>query len=55
MACREAIVDGQLADLWQAEAKTLGSLYGFCVRCGATLTDDASIKAGIGPICAKRF
>jgi hypothetical protein len=37
------------------EAKTLGSLYGFCVRCGATLTDDVSIKAGIGPICAKRF
>ncbi len=37
------------------EAKAFGSLYGFCVRCGATLTDDASIKAGIGPICAGRF
>ena len=37
------------------EAKAFGSLYGFCVRCGATLTDDVSIKAGIGPICAGRF
>jgi len=37
------------------QAKEFGSLYGFCVRCSATLTDDASIKAGIGPICAGRF
>ena len=37
------------------QAKEFGSLYGFCVRCGATLTDDVSIKAGIGPICAGRF
>jgi hypothetical protein len=37
------------------QAKAFGSLYGFCVRCGATLTDDVSIKAGIGPVCAGRF
>lgn len=34
------------------EAKTFGALYGFCVRCGKTLTDEGSIAAGIGPVCA---
>lgn len=37
------------------EAKSFGALYGTCVACGRTLTDEASISAGIGPICAKRF
>lgn len=37
------------------EAKRYGSLYGFCVRCGATLTDEGSIAAGIGPICAGKM
>jgi hypothetical protein len=36
-------------------AKELGQLYGMCIRCGATLTDENSIAAGIGPICATRF
>jgi hypothetical protein len=36
-------------------AKELGHLYGRCVRCGATLTNEASIEAGIGPICAGKF
>lgn len=35
------------------EAKKYGSLYGFCVKCGATLTDEGSIAAGIGPVCVK--
>lgn len=34
------------------DAKEFGHLYGFCVRCGRTLTDEDSIAAGIGPICA---
>lgn len=34
------------------EAKAFGRIYGFCVKCGATLTDDNSIAAGIGPVCA---
>jgi hypothetical protein len=34
------------------EAKQFGALYGFCVRCGAILTDEVSIEAGIGPVCA---
>lgn len=37
------------------EAKKFGAIYGFCVRCGATLTDDDSIAAGIGPVCAGKW
>lgn len=36
-------------------AKMYGQLYGMCCRCGATLTDEASIAAGVGPICATKF
>lgn len=34
------------------DAKEFGHLYGVCCKCGATLTDENSIAAGIGPICA---
>lgn len=37
------------------QAKEWGALYGACCCCGATLTDEVSIEAGIGPICGKRF
>lgn len=37
------------------EAKAWGALYGTCCCCGALLTDENSIEAGIGPICAKKF
>lgn len=37
------------------EAKSFGAIYGVCCNCGATLTDEGSIAAGIGPVCAKRF
>lgn len=36
------------------EAKQFGKIYGFCVKCGATLTDEKSIAAGIGPVCASK-
>lgn len=36
-------------------AKELGKLYGVCIRCGRTLTDEESITAGIGPICAGKW
>lgn len=36
-------------------AKELGHLYGRCIRCGRTLTDEGSIEAGIGPVCAGKF
>lgn len=34
------------------EAARFGHLYGSCVFCGRTLTDERSIKVGYGPICA---
>lgn len=37
-----------------SEAKAFGALYGSCCRCGRTLTDEGSIDAGIGPICATK-
>lgn len=38
-----------------AKAQEFGHLYGLCVRCGRTLTDEGSIAAGIGPICAGKM
>ena len=32
-----------------------GKLYGFCVRCAATLTDEISIELGMGPICRQKW
>jgi hypothetical protein len=34
------------------DAKAFGALYGTCCVCGRTLTDEKSIAAGIGPVCA---
>jgi hypothetical protein len=46
----EAVTAG-FAPLTQAEAGKLGKQFGFCVRCGATLTDPVSVADGIGPVC----
>lgn len=46
---------GEAVKLTLDKAKELGQLYGVCVRCGRTLTDENSIAAGIGPICAGKF
>ena len=37
------------------QAAQYGRLYGVCVACGATLTDEDSIARGLGPVCASRF
>lgn len=37
------------------EAKAFGALYGTCCVCGRTLTDEGSIAAGIGPVCASKW
>lgn len=37
------------------QAKEFGALYGSCCVCGKTLTDENSIAAGIGPVCASKF
>ncbi len=36
------------------DAAKYGHLYGVCMVCGRTLTDEESIEAGIGPICANK-
>lgn len=36
-------------------AAAAGRRFGFCIRCGALLTDPKSIDRGIGPICAEKF
>lgn len=38
-----------------AEAKEWGALYGTCCVCGRLLTNEESIEAGIGPVCAGKF
>jgi Family of unknown function (DUF6011) len=37
------------------QAKEFGMQYGACCWCGRTLTDDKSIAAGIGPVCANKI
>lgn len=37
------------------DAKAFGVVYGVCCVCGATLTDENSIRNGIGPVCASKF
>lgn len=37
------------------QAKEFGAIYGVCCNCGRTLTNEDSIEAGIGPVCAGKF
>lgn len=37
------------------DAKAYGKQTGSCMVCGRKLTAAASVEAGIGPVCAKRF
>lgn len=37
------------------EAKEYGKVTGTCCNCGRLLTNEESIAAGIGPICASKF
>ena len=36
------------------EAREFGALYGSCMICGRTLTNELSIHLGIGPVCGSR-
>jgi hypothetical protein len=47
-----AILGSKAAPLTQAQAAAKGKAIGFCIRCGATLTDPVSVANGIGPVCA---
>jgi len=48
----EALAEGKVHLMTQAEATEFGRMYNFCVNCGAELTDDRSLAAGYGPTCA---
>lgn len=37
------------------KAKELGHIYGMCMICGRTLTDETSISQGVGPVCAGKL
>ena len=37
------------------EAQEYGRITGICCNCGRKLTNEESIEAGIGPICASKF
>jgi hypothetical protein len=37
------------------QAKAYGVETGFCCVCGAFLTDERSVRDGIGPVCAKKY
>ena len=52
---RKGMADGTVQPLTLEIAKSLGHLYGRCMVCGRTLTDEGSIAAGIGPVCAGKW
>ena len=55
--CTPAVLD-QLKDVeinGVEAAKRIGLLTGTCCVCGRSLTNEGSIEAGIGPICAGKF
>lgn len=39
----------------RAAAVAYGKRFGRCSVCNRELTDEASVEAGIGPVCAKRY
>jgi hypothetical protein len=47
--------NGDVVKLTVERAQEIGHLYGICCICAATLTDEESIAAGIGPVCVRRF
>lgn len=49
------VVREQGKPLTLEQAKEFGQLYGICIMCGRTLTNEESIEAGIGPICATKL
>lgn len=42
-------------ELTLEEAKGFGRTHGFCCICARLLTNEQSVEAGIGPVCASKF
>ena len=49
------LISSALVALTLDEAKAFGCETGTCCVCGRELTNQASVAAGIGPVCASRF
>jgi len=49
----QAVAAGTARKLTQDEAQAFGRQHGFCVNCALDLTDDRSLAAGYGPVCAR--
>jgi len=51
----QAILDDMVATGIETYVLSYGKKSGNCCLCSRTLTDDRSLVAGVGPICAKRY
>lgn len=49
------LVSREGTKLTTEQAKEFGDLYGVCCCCGRALTDEESIRLGVGPICRKKY
>ena len=49
------INNGQYVYLGKEAVQAVGEHFNFCLCCGALLTDPASRKNSIGPVCAAKF
>lgn len=50
-AFAQALLESGAQPMSMEQAAAQGKMMGFCIRCGATLTDPESVAAGIGPVC----
>ena len=55
LTAKTAIEQGKYAKLTQEQVGALGKKFAVCMCCSATLSDPASVEAGIGPVCMKKF
>ena len=51
----EAASVAEVTPMTLTDAAAFGHAHGVCMVCCRTLTNPESVKAGIGPSCAKRF
>lgn len=52
---RDAVARGALHVMTEAEATAFGRTHAWCVACTRDLTDDRSVAAGYGPVCARKY
>lgn len=54
---RKGLVYKLTADMKMSakQAKAYGDKFGVCVNCGKALSDPASVRLGMGPVCHKRL